>query len=42
MLTAHQLGMTDGDYVFLYYFGYKGFFLGDVIWLMGDENDQVV
>ncbi|XP_048756173.2 atrial natriuretic peptide receptor 1-like [Ostrea edulis] len=42
MLIAHSMGMTNGDYVFLYFFGFNGFANGEVNWKMGDENDEIV
>jgi hypothetical protein len=41
MLVAHTLGMTNGDYVFLYYEGFRGIELGNISWKKGDANDNV-
>ncbi|XP_056014971.1 atrial natriuretic peptide receptor 1-like [Ostrea edulis] len=42
MLTAHSIGMTNGEYVFLYFFAMNGFINGEINWKMGDENDEIV
>ncbi|XP_061185521.1 atrial natriuretic peptide receptor 2-like [Saccostrea echinata] len=42
MLMAHSMGMTDGDYVFLYFYAFHGFVTGDIAWNKNDENDENV
>ncbi|XP_055996627.1 atrial natriuretic peptide receptor 1-like [Ostrea edulis] len=42
MLVAHSRGMTNGDYVFVYYEGFRGIETGDISWRKGDKNDDIV
>ncbi|XP_048755520.2 atrial natriuretic peptide receptor 1-like [Ostrea edulis] len=42
LLTAHSFGMTNGEYVFLYFFATNGFIHGEINWKMGDENDEIM
>lgn len=41
MLVAHSRGMTNGDYVFVYYEGFRGIEIGDISWRKGNTNDNV-
>ncbi|XP_050514890.1 atrial natriuretic peptide receptor 1 [Diabrotica virgifera virgifera] len=41
MLTAHTLGMTSGEYIFLDVEIFQGTFWGDHDWKVGDINDTV-
>ena len=41
MIEAYNLGMTNGDYVFIMCTRYNGDFFGNYNWHRGDEFDQV-
>ena len=41
MLLAQRLGMTDGDYVFMFSYLFKGSNVGDISWRRGDGYDVV-
>jgi hypothetical protein len=41
MIVAHSLGMTNGDYVFFYFEGFRGIEIGNIAWQKGDQNDNV-
>jgi hypothetical protein len=42
MLTASQLGMTTGDYVFIVISLFQGDSLGDFGWKRNDSLDKVI
>ncbi|XP_061177003.1 atrial natriuretic peptide receptor 1-like [Saccostrea echinata] len=42
MMMAHSMGMTNGDYVFLFFYAFHGFVTGDISWEKSDENDEIV
>ncbi|XP_061182968.1 atrial natriuretic peptide receptor 1-like [Saccostrea echinata] len=42
MIVAHSRGMTNGDYVFVYYKAFRGIGNGDISWRKSDENDRIV
>ncbi|KAK3094983.1 hypothetical protein FSP39_008731 [Pinctada imbricata] len=41
LLKAHGLGMTEGDYAFIYYRSFIGDSFGDYSWKRGDSSDQI-